>query len=140
MTLTRLTRLSRLGLSWLLGAWFAHLYVTTGWAKFDPASIWTALFEHWGFPPSFRILIGAIEVASGVALLFPWVTTYGAVALILVMMGATGSLASDARWHDVATVTMYAAGLAWVGWEWRGIRYGGRGSPGWTEPRMSPTN
>jgi uncharacterized membrane protein YphA (DoxX/SURF4 family) len=127
MTLSRLTRLSRLGGSWLLGAWLAHLYLTMGWAKFDPASFWTALFEHWGFPPSFRILIGVIEVTAGVALLIPWVTTYAAGALILVMLGAAGSLATDARWQDVFTVTTYALGLAWVGWEWRELRLrGGR--------------
>src|SRR5437868_4242596 len=62
-----LVRKSRLIIAWLLGAWFCHLYVPMGWAKFDPASFWTALFAHWGFPPSFRILIGAIEVTAGVA-------------------------------------------------------------------------
>jgi uncharacterized membrane protein YphA (DoxX/SURF4 family) len=66
MNLPRLVRLSRLGLSWLLAAWFAHLYVTMGWPKFRSDSFWTALFEHWGYPPSFRILIGAIEVTAGV--------------------------------------------------------------------------
>jgi uncharacterized membrane protein YphA (DoxX/SURF4 family) len=130
MTLSRLSRVTRLGASWLLGAWFTHLYVTMGWAKFDPASFWTALFEHWGFPPSFRLLIGAIEVTAGAALLVPWGTTYGAVALILVMIGAAGSLATDARWHDVLTVTMYAAGLAWIAWEWRTMRFRWRGNPG----------
>jgi len=125
MTLLRLTRIGRLGASWLLGAWFCHLYVTMGWAKFDPKSFWTALFEHWGYPHSFRILIGVIEVTAGVALLIPRVTTYGAVALIFVMLGAAGSLATDARWHDVGTVAMYAAGLGWIAWEWRNFRLRG---------------
>jgi uncharacterized membrane protein YphA (DoxX/SURF4 family) len=121
--LTRLSRLSRLGVSWLLGAWFCHLFVTMGRPKFRSDSFWTALFAHWGYPPSFRILIGAIEVTAGVALLVPWVTSYAAMALILVMLGAAGSLATDARWHDVLTVTIYAVGLTWIGWEWRGRRY-----------------
>jgi uncharacterized membrane protein YphA (DoxX/SURF4 family) len=101
-----------------------------GWPKFRGDSFWTALFEHWGYPPSFRILIGAIEVTAGVALLIPWVTTYASAALILVMIGAAGSLATDARWHDVLTVTMYTIGLAWVGWEWRRVRYRERANPG----------
>ena len=45
-----LVRKSRLIIAWLLGAWFCHLYVPMGWAKFDPASFWTALFAHWGSP------------------------------------------------------------------------------------------
>lgn len=64
-----------------------------------------------------------IEVTAGALIVVPWTTTWAALALILVMLGAGGSLATDARWHDVATVGMYVAGLAWVGWEWRSWRY-----------------
>ena len=124
MSLWRLTRHVRLGLSWLLAAWFAHLYVTMGWPKFRHDSFWTPLFDHWGYPPSFRILIGTIEVTAGVLLVAPWLTTWAALALILVMLGAAGSLATDARWNDVATIGMYIAGLAWVAWEWREYRAG----------------
>ena len=126
--LTRLLRLVRLGTSWLLAIWFAHLFLTMGWPKFRTDSFWTALFAHWGYPPSFRILIGAIEVTAGVLIVAPWTTTWAAFALILVMLGAAGSLATDARWDDVATVGMYIAGLAWVGWEWRRHRVGGTGT------------
>ena len=118
-------RLLRLCASWLLAIWFAHLYITMGWPKFRNDSFWTALFDHWGYPPSFRILIGVIEVTAGVLLVAPWFTTWASLALILVMLGAAGSLATDARWNDVATVGMYVVGLVWVGWEWRGYRFGG---------------
>lgn len=123
MTLSRPTRLSRLGLSWLLACWFCHLYLTMGWPKFRSDSFWTALFEHWGYPPSFRILIGVVEVGAGVAIVVPWVTTYAAAALMIVMLGAAGSLARDARWDDVLTVSYYLVGLAWIAWEWRAQRY-----------------
>ena len=123
-SLTRLTQLSRLGLSWLLAIWFAHLYLTMGWSKFRSDSFWTTLFEHWGYPPSFRILIGTIEVLAGVLIVAPWATTWAALALIVVMVGAAGSLATDARWNDVVTVAMYIVGLVWVAWEWRGYRIG----------------
>lgn len=123
MTLSRLTRLSRLGLSWLLAVWFTHLYLTMGWPKFRSDSFWTALFEHWGYPPSLRILVGVVEVAAGVLLLLPTTTTYAALALIGVMLGAAGSLARDARWNDVLTVGYYLVGLAWIAWEWRAMRW-----------------
>lgn len=130
MTPARLAPLSRLVLSWCLAAWFAHLYVTMGWPKFRNDSFWTELFARWGYPPSFRILIGVIEVTAGALIVIPWTTTWAALALILVMLGAAGSLATDARWHDVATVGMYIVGLAWVGWEWRERRL--RQSKHWT--------
>lgn len=129
MSLSRLTRLSRLVASWLLAAWFAHLYVTMGLPKFRSDSFWTALFEHWGYPPSFRILIGVIEVGAGVLILVPWTATYAATALLVVMLGAGLSLAGDARWGDVLTIGSYLAGLAWIAWEWRTIRLRARPRP-----------
>lgn len=117
-------RTVRLCASWCLAIWFAHLFITMGWPKFRSDSFWTALFAHWGYPPSFRILIGVLEVGAGVAIVAPWTTTWAALALSIVMLGAAGSLATDARWTDVATVGMYLAGLAWVAWEWRGYRLG----------------
>jgi uncharacterized membrane protein YphA (DoxX/SURF4 family) len=122
-TLTRLTRLPRLVSTGLLALYFAYLYVTMGWPKFRTDSFWTGLFEHWGYPPSFRIIIGTVEVLAGVALLIPRFTTYAAMALIVVMVGAAGSLTTDARWGDVLRVCAYLAGLTWIAWEWRGYRF-----------------
>ncbi len=129
MSLTRLTRLSRLGVTWLLALWFAHLYVTMGWPKFRSDSFWTALFDHWGYPPSFRLMIGMIEVGAGIAIVVPRATTYAAIALMIVMLGAAGSLATDARWDDVLTIGYYLAGLAWIAWEWRTMRLRARSRP-----------
>jgi uncharacterized membrane protein YphA (DoxX/SURF4 family) len=127
-TFGRLTRLPRLIATGVLALYFAYLYVTMGWPKFSPDSFWTGLFEHWGYPPSFRIIIGTVEVTAGVALLIPRFTTYAAMALIIVMVGAAGSLATDQRWGDVLTVCAYLTGLTWIAWEWRGHRL--RGKPG----------
>ena len=118
----QLARLARLGTSWVLAIWFAQLYVVAGWGKFWPDSFWAALFDHWGYPPSFRLLIGVLELAGGILIVAPWTTTYAALVLVVVMLGAAGSLATDARWNDVATVAGYVLGLLWVAWEWRGHR------------------
>lgn len=120
---------ARRGAAWLLSLYFAQLYVQAGWQKFDADSFWTGLFELWGYPPSFRIVIGIAEVGAGVAIVVPWVSTYAAAVLMVVMCGAWAHLAMDARWGDVGTVTLYLAGLAWIGWEWRSFRYRGRGNP-----------
>lgn len=129
MSWSRTSRAARRGVSYLLAVWFAHLYVTMGWAKFRSDSFWTGLFAHWGYPAWFRIVTGAVEVGAGVALLVPWVTTYAAAVLVVVMAGAALSLARDARMLDVLTVTLYAVGLCWIGVEWRrwrlGVKYPG---------------
>lgn len=108
--------------AWLLGAYFAQMYVTMGWVKFDPAGFWTEAFARWGYPPWFRILIGCLEVLGGICLVVPWVASYGAGTLILVMLGALATRASDGRWVDVAWLASYLIGLAWIAREWWSLR------------------
>lgn len=127
-TLARLTRLPRLVTTGLLALYFTYLYLTMGWPKFSPDSFWTGLFEHWGYPPSFRIIVGVTEVTAGVALLIPRFTTYASMTLIVVMVGAAGALSTDGRWDDVLTVCAYLAGLTWIAWEWREFRLRGTAS------------
>jgi hypothetical protein len=50
------------------------------------------------------------------------VASYGALVLIVVMLGAWGTRAHDGRWVDVAWLTLYLAGLAWIAFEWWGMR------------------
>jgi uncharacterized membrane protein YphA (DoxX/SURF4 family) len=115
-------RRARLAAAWLLGAYLAALYVRMGWGKFESHGFWAASFTHWGYAPWFRVLVGVIEVAGGAALVVPWVASFGALALCAVMVGAAATLATDHRWHDVALVVAYAAGLAWISYEWWDLR------------------
>jgi uncharacterized membrane protein YphA (DoxX/SURF4 family) len=114
--------------AWLLGLYFARMYLEMGWVKFDPAGFWSAAFARWGYPPWFRILIGGLEVAGGVCLVVPWLASYGAVVLVVVMLGAWGTRAHDGRWVDVSWISAYLVGLIWIGYEWRGWRIGARKS------------
>jgi uncharacterized membrane protein YphA (DoxX/SURF4 family) len=77
----------RLVAAWCLGVYFAWLYVRMGWVKFDTEGFWTAAFRRWGYPTWLRELVGAIEVAGGALLLIPWVASYAAVAVGVVMVG-----------------------------------------------------
>ena len=119
-------RQGRLLAAWILALYLARMYVTMGWIKFDPAGFWTAAFTRWGYPPWFRVLIGALEVLGGLLLILPWTASYGAVTLVLVMLGAWGTRAHDGRWVDVAWISAYVAGLLWIGYEWWSFRLRGR--------------
>ena len=55
-------------------------------------------------------------------LIVPRLASYGAIALCAVMLGAWWTLALEQGWGDVAWVTGYALGLAWIAWEWWGRR------------------
>ncbi|MBK9692613.1 MAG: DoxX family protein [Gemmatimonadetes bacterium] len=112
--------------AWLAGAWLARMFVEMGWVKFFADGFWTEAFARWGYPPWLRILVGLGEVAGGLALLVPWIASYGALTLIVVMLGAWGTRALDGRWTDVGWITVYVAVLAWIAAEWWSWRVGPR--------------
>jgi uncharacterized membrane protein YphA (DoxX/SURF4 family) len=77
-------------LSWLL----ALLFVASGVPKIIGVAQVAAGFEHMGYSANFRLLIGVLEIAGGVALLVPPVARYGTALLIAIMLGATWSVLS----------------------------------------------
>lgn len=113
----------RLFAAWVLGAYLARMYVRMGWIKFDPAGFWTAAFERWGYPVWLRWLVGAIELGGGLLLLVPWVASYAAVAVSVVMVGAWVTRARDARVVDVAWISAYLLALFWIAFEWWPFRW-----------------
>ena len=74
--------------AWVLSVLLALLFVFAGSQKLMGASEPTQNFAQWGYPAWFRVLIGLIEVAGGIALLVPSLTLYAAGALGAVMFGA----------------------------------------------------
>jgi uncharacterized membrane protein YphA (DoxX/SURF4 family) len=109
--------------AWLVSLYFTQLFLRMGWGKFGNDGFWTTAFAAWGYPAWFRILVGAVEVTAGVALLVPATASYGAIALAVVMMGAWSTLAHDLRWRDMATVAVYGALLGWIATVWWSSRF-----------------
>jgi uncharacterized membrane protein YphA (DoxX/SURF4 family) len=108
--------------AWLAGLYLGWMYVQMGWIKFDPAGFWTVAFERWDYPSWLRILVGVIEVTGGVMLVVPWLASYGAPALVVVMLGAWATRAHGGQWVDVAWITVYLLGLLWIAVEWWDLR------------------
>lgn len=115
-------RRARLVAAWLVGTYLAQLFVRTGWGQFSGDVFWTEAFATWGFPTWFRVLVGVVELAGGVALIIPWLASYGGVALCLVMMGAWSTLAHDLRWREMAVVALYGTAAGWIAYEWWWLR------------------
>jgi putative oxidoreductase len=63
-----------------------------GITKFVAPAHWQELFTGWGLPQWFLPVVGAIEIAGGVALLVPRLSLYGVLLLGSVMIGAIGTL------------------------------------------------
>ncbi len=120
-------KMVRLAAAWGVGLYLARMYVEMGWVKFDPNGFWTKAFERWGYPVWMRWTVGAIEVTGGIMLLIPWVASYGAIAVAVIMTGAFFTRMHDHRYVDSAWIAAYWAGLAWIAYEWWPFR---RPAPG----------
>ena len=73
---------------WIVAAALFALYVLAGTPKVLGASRAVLNFRLWGYPDSFRILIGVLEIAGGLGLLVPRLTTWAAGGLVCIMLGA----------------------------------------------------
>ena len=120
------SRRVRLVLAWIVGLYLARMYIGMGWIKLDPAGFWTDAFQRWGYPAWFRVLVGGIEVLGGALLVVPWLASYGALAVAVVMVGAWWTRFQDHRYVDVAWISAYAVALAWLSYEWWEFRWGAR--------------
>lgn len=67
------------------------VFARAGLDKFDSTSGWSRAFAHWGYPAWFRVLIGVLEVAAALLLLWPRTAVHGAAIIIVVMLGGVGT-------------------------------------------------
>ena len=73
---------------WILTGLLSALYLFAGGTKLAGMQMHVEHFAQWGYPQWFRLFVGAWEVISAVLLLIPRVSFYGAVLLVLGMIGA----------------------------------------------------
>ena len=75
---------------WITTFILAAVFVLSGATKFISSEAPNA-FKNWGYPDWFRILIGVLEIAAGVLLLFPKTASIAAITLACIMLGATAT-------------------------------------------------
>ena len=76
-----------------IGLWSITLFEAfglgqAGLRKFTSMDVWRDLFENWGYPFWFLIVIGVAELGGAVLLLVPALAAYAAVGLTVVMVGS----------------------------------------------------
>lgn len=74
-------------LLWAVSLLLITVFVRAGWAKFDESSGWARAFLTWGYPIWFRLLIGVLELAASLLLVWPRTAAYGAMIILVVMLG-----------------------------------------------------
>ena len=89
------------------------------------------MFARWGYPDHFYLVIGAVEVAAGLALLVPRLAASAAAILIVVMIGAgaTHVLHNEQRRLPEIAVLIVMLGL---------VAYGRRADAYWPKAIRSP--
>ncbi len=74
--------------SWVLQVLLALLFVAASAGKLTSNPAVLEMFERWGFPDGFHLVIGALELLGGLGLLIPRTAGYAAGGLIGIMIGA----------------------------------------------------
>jgi uncharacterized membrane protein YphA (DoxX/SURF4 family) len=87
---------------WVFAVFLAWIFIRQGVAKFDDGSGWARAFRTWHFPAWFRILIGVLETAAALLLLWTRTAFAGAVIIVVVMLGA---MATHVYWGRPSQVT-----------------------------------
>ena len=88
MNKTTLIRAAKVAGMWLPAILLILVFARQGWAKFSDTSGWAAAFRHWGYPDWFRVSIGVLELGAVVLLALGRTAAYGAIIIIVVMLGA----------------------------------------------------
>ncbi len=85
---------------------------------------WIRLFEGWGYPGWFALVIGTLEVAGAVLLLVPRFAAYAASLLIFIMVGAVWTVTTNETQLGVGTPLLNLVALAIIARiRWRERRY-----------------
>ena len=99
---------------WIVNILAAAAFVAIGLAKFGSPA-WAIKFERWGYPDGFYMVIGALEIAGGVLLLVPRVSSYAAALLGAILIGAAATHALHDETARVAAPLMWLAVMALIG-------------------------
>lgn len=76
---------------WIPALLLVFIFIPQGWSKFDDASGWARAFRMWNYPDWFRVTIGVLEVGAALLLLYGRTAVFGAIIIIVVMLGGMGT-------------------------------------------------
>ena len=99
---------------WIVNILAAAAFAAIGLAKFGSPA-WAIKFERWGYPDGFYMVIGALELAGGVLLLVPSVSSYAAALLGAILLGAAATHALHGETTRVAAPLMWLAVMTLIG-------------------------
>ena len=113
--------------AWVLIVALAVLFMLAAVGKLTGAA--TPMFEGWGYPAWFALLIGVAELAGAIGLLIPRTTRWAAVGLGLIMLGAVFTHLTNGEGAQVLRPLIFLGGLVAI-WLLRSRASGAAGGQG----------
>lgn len=105
---------------WIVTLLMAVVMVGPGSQKFTGPT-WERMFRAWGYPDGFYLVIGALEVVGGIALLIPRFASASALVLMVVMIGAAITQVTQGGRNGVGE-TVFATLMALIAYaRWPGV-------------------
>jgi uncharacterized membrane protein YphA (DoxX/SURF4 family) len=97
------------------------------------------MFQRWGYPDNFYLVIGAVEMAAALALLVPRTRRLASVTLLVVMAGAlvTHVVYREARFTSPLVFMVVYAAILFIDWR-RRRSYDGDRAPSTPQPGGLP--
>jgi hypothetical protein len=105
-------------ISWrlILVALLATFFVYGGLRNlFAPKSI-VDEYVHWGYPPWFRFVTGALELATAALLVFPKTRQIGTALGCCVMFAAAGTVTLNGEYAHAIPALIVLGLTAFIGW------------------------
>ena len=100
---------------WITQLVLAAMFLFAGGSKLAGAPKMVELFAAIGWGQWFRYVTGAIELSAAVALLIPSAALFGAIMLVLTMIGATiANLSLGQSPAPPLVLLLLAAAVAWT--------------------------
>ena len=112
--------------SWVLQVILALLFAVGSSGKLMSAPPIVQMFEDWGLPKNFHLLIGVLELAGAIGLVIPRLAGYAALGLIGVMIGAAGTHLNAGEGLQVTRPLLFLVALAVIVWLRRPWPFGSR--------------
>ncbi len=91
-------------------------FIAAGASKLLGPEAAQANFENWGYPGWFALVIGAVELMAGLAVLWYRLTPYAAAVLVGDMIGATITHMVAAEWAMIGVTLVLGALAGFVAW------------------------
>ena len=103
---------------WGIIIFLAAIFVMGGVGKLTQMEVWQDRFvNQWNLPAWLAPITGVAEILGGLMLLIPRLTTLGATAIVMVMIGATGTHIMAGEWPRIGVTlvfgTMAASVVKW---------------------------